>query len=400
MIHRPSFCLWVYLLGLLFGIALVSAWGQPARIELVAPAPAPVRQISASVNGTSGGATYFYWVVARYPAGSAVAGGPAQINRAPNTLNAANFVRVTWQQVPGATSYDVLRTGSTAAPLNGCLCLAASSAANFIDDAGGALAVYNFTAAAPAVSGTIALDNRDFSPPRLVFPAAVDVQIPGNSNLIAPSTANIIGVPGANKSLFYGNAGVLAAIPEAKYFPTFVNDGIIQVDTSDPASFGYGFEHRGASNGAVRLSTFIDTTGGWFGTKTVHPLKFFTSNGSQNLEITTSRQVLIGPSANNAGGDVTIQDGAGGGATEMFIRGGASQGTASPTVWQDNAGNVRARIDPDGMVYPREVTFANLPAGKSNGGFLYCSDCTKATPCAAAGTGSLAKRLNGAWDCN
>jgi hypothetical protein len=43
--------------------------------------------------------------------------------------------------------------------------------------------------------------------------------------------------------------------------------------------------------------------------------------------------------------------------------------------------------------------FASLPAA-TNGTFLYCSDCTIASPCASGGTGALAKRLNSTWVCN
>lgn len=43
--------------------------------------------------------------------------------------------------------------------------------------------------------------------------------------------------------------------------------------------------------------------------------------------------------------------------------------------------------------------FASLPAS-GNGTVLFCSDCTKATPCAGSGAGALAKRLNGVWDCD
>lgn len=35
-----------------------------------------------------------------------------------------------------------------------------------------------------------------------------------------------------------------------------------------------------------------------------------------------------------------------------------------------------------------------------NGTFTFCPDCTIANPCAGAGTGALAKRLNGVWVCN
>ena len=45
------------------------------------------------------------------------------------------------------------------------------------------------------------------------------------------------------------------------------------------------------------------------------------------------------------------------------------------------------------------VLFAALGT-PADGIWRYCSDCTKATPCAGAGTGALAKRLNGAWDCD
>lgn len=47
------------------------------------------------------------------------------------------------------------------------------------------------------------------------------------------------------------------------------------------------------------------------------------------------------------------------------------------------------------------TTFANIGAGSvANGTVQYCSDCTIANPCAGAGTGAIAKRLNGVWVCN
>lgn len=44
-------------------------------------------------------------------------------------------------------------------------------------------------------------------------------------------------------------------------------------------------------------------------------------------------------------------------------------------------------------------TFATLGT-PSNGVVYYCSDCAKATPCSGSSSGALAKRLNGAWDCD
>ncbi len=45
------------------------------------------------------------------------------------------------------------------------------------------------------------------------------------------------------------------------------------------------------------------------------------------------------------------------------------------------------------------AAFADLGAA-ANGAMIYCSDCTIASPCAGAGNGAIAKRLNGAWVCN
>jgi hypothetical protein len=44
-------------------------------------------------------------------------------------------------------------------------------------------------------------------------------------------------------------------------------------------------------------------------------------------------------------------------------------------------------------------TFGQL-GSFSNGSRVYCSTCTIANPCAGAGTGAIAKRLNGVWVCN
>lgn len=53
----------------------------------------------------------------------------------------------------------------------------------------------------------------------------------------------------------------------------------------------------------------------------------------------------------------------------------------------------------EGLIHIYSTTFANLGSFR-DGTLRYCSDCTKATPCGGGGTGALAKRLNGAWDCN
>ena len=45
------------------------------------------------------------------------------------------------------------------------------------------------------------------------------------------------------------------------------------------------------------------------------------------------------------------------------------------------------------------MAYASLPADVADGSLVYCSNCTLASPCAAGGTGAIAKRLNNAWNC-
>ena len=52
-----------------------------------------------------------------------------------------------------------------------------------------------------------------------------------------------------------------------------------------------GVEH---TDGSVRLSTFIDATGGWLGTISDHKLHFFVNNGSPSMSIDSAKNVGIG----------------------------------------------------------------------------------------------------------
>jgi len=54
---------------------------------------------------------------------------------------------------------------------------------------------------------------------------------------------------------------------------------------------------------------------------------------------------------------------------------------------------------PQGSMVYEGTNLAGLTAAP-NGTMIYCSDCTFANPCAGAGTGAFAKRLNGAWRCD
>lgn len=73
------------------------------------------------------------------------------------------------------------------------------------------------------------------------------------------------------------------------------------------------------------------------------------------------------------------------------------------TFKSDGTGAIKAlSLQNDGMVTYVPIVFAVLGT-PATGTLAYCSDCTKATPCAAGGTGAFAKRVNSGtpiWDCN
>jgi hypothetical protein len=75
-----------------------------------------------SVVGAGGSATYYYWLVSEFSVGNSSLSGPYAVYDAPNTLTSGNYVGLSWNPVPGASSYDVLRTTSTNAPGGACNC--------------------------------------------------------------------------------------------------------------------------------------------------------------------------------------------------------------------------------------------------------------------------------------
>lgn len=91
------------------------------------------------------------------------------------------------------------------------------------------------------------------------------------------------------------------------------------------------------------------------------------------------------------------------GSSALGIRGFLTGQWDEGVAWSGATSTIpqRAVRDSDSGIYIDfgPTTFASLGTA-GNGRVLYCSDCTKTTPCASGGSGALAKRLNGAWDCN
>lgn len=182
-----------------------------------------------------------------------------------------------------------------------------------------------------------------------------------------------------------------------------------------------------ALNGAVyRNAVFKDPTGGYtFGGSFVAGI-FSTAapTSGQHVGLSGRAELEASNTQNHTGtlegvrGTVTTATGATGTIsniinfrTESVLNGGAvtnliglkipaPTGTVTPTniyAIQADSGAGIAQVA-DG-IQPGSCTFANLGT-PANGVMRYCSNCTITNPCAAAGTGAIAKRLNGVWVCN
>lgn len=93
----------------------------------------------------------------------------------------------------------------------------------------------------------------------------------------------------------------------------------------------------------------------------------------------------------------------------FFVTATTSGGDVSLSVGNGTSGNTNYRwlssrfdlTNGNPFIQLGRVAFASLPTPTDNGGALiYCTDCAVANPCAAAGTGALAKRVNSVWVCN
>lgn len=182
-------------------------------LEFFAPAPGPVRGVTAQTIGRNGSATYYYWWVTHFPIG-AIVSGPIMIRQAPDVLSVTNYVIVTGTPSLGAISYDLLRTSQPVFPsVSGNMAVAIGLSSPTFNDQSLTLQPYNPTGlpfGAP-VSAHINLNNRDYSRPTLVVapvPLAIQQLIfpdgtsqssaatgGGTGNVNGPSTTTVGNVP-------------------------------------------------------------------------------------------------------------------------------------------------------------------------------------------------------------
>lgn len=117
----------------------------------------------------------------------------------------------------------------------------------------------------------------------------------GNSLVLQSGTGSNMKITGYNYAT--GAAQALHLSVDGANTIIGANGGNVGIGTASPAnkltvySNFYGIQH---TDGTVRLSTFLNSAGGWFGTQSNHPLHFYTNDGGQQMTLTQAGQVGIG----------------------------------------------------------------------------------------------------------
>lgn len=198
----------------------------PETITLGSPSPTGVTVVNYRVVGTPGSATYYYWVVTRFPIGqSAILGRTTAYNASP-VLSGTNYVTLLWTPVGGAVSYDILRT-TTATEPSVCNCAVVtglSPTTASYNDQGGALGAYTF-APAPNWVAKLTLDNQTQPQPVITSNTSISIPVTLPGTVVQTDQANTY--TGGNQN--FGAATTLTVPTDASYAPTA--DGQIGFDS-------------------------------------------------------------------------------------------------------------------------------------------------------------------------
>ena len=114
--------------------------GGGERLQALATPAAPT---SITQTGAAGAVQYYYWIVAVDVSGGKTLVGPSLSNALANaTLSGTNYNNIFWIAVPGAASYDILRTTTNVAPSGTVSVLVGNTTALTIKDQANALSAY------------------------------------------------------------------------------------------------------------------------------------------------------------------------------------------------------------------------------------------------------------------
>lgn len=410
-------------------------------LEQAPPAPLPVNRVTATPSA-AGANTYFYWISVTYPKGRMFPIGPITVNNAA-TLNPGT-VTLRYPAQTGASSYIIIRTATATFPVTGTCNACASgavTATTFVDT--GLVLVNNFAASGiQSEMQQLRLNNRNQSVPYIettdefrIAPVRVQRGTRNSSlfEIMDGAQGQMIG--GRDQKTYA--LGINVTRPVGFGASNDANDAIIRGTYTNRAVNDNNFIMRGlnttiSNRGSGRVGIM---EGGSIGTANRDTAILQTLRG---LTVNTENfSTLV---AEHGGIDVTLKNEAAVATLEYGIRvrninNSLATAVTSAYLVSDSGVNIGFSYGLDlggatiGIADIRGEaldTIANAAAGEwtftrgsgnftgvrvqatafgdlgapADGVFVYCNDCTIASPCAGAGTGSLAKRLNGVWVCN
>lgn len=326
-------------------LAMAAAKAQQQTVPLQSPPPPPPFNVGAVYSGGGGTVSVSYWVVARYASGtSSPSASPATV-RVPNIagITVGTPVSISFNQVAGATGYDVIRNTSTAYPA-GAGCAACAIALNITGSPAtdnGTTNAYPPAGIFPASQATalIDLNNRDAATPYLEvgINGAPAVQIPtgnvGNiltvfsqtgPNVVTPVTTPdsvTPSNPSAGNTKWYTKAGALCSLSpagaenctnaSAPVTSVFTQTGAVDIpvtttDVSTPAN-----PAAGKTKWYTKGGTFcaLNPTGTEVCISAAAVSSVFSQTGAVNIPVTTT--------------DVSTPSNPGAGTTKWYTKAGA-----------------------------------------------------------------------------
>jgi hypothetical protein len=120
-------------------------------LKLQNPPQMPTYVSAARTLGNPSPRVLYYWVVTHNNNGASTPAGPGAAVSAPSSLSGAATITVSWANVAGAVSYDVLRTDSPTMPTGACNCAVATGVTTTTaTDSSDTLQIYTLNTLDPA----------------------------------------------------------------------------------------------------------------------------------------------------------------------------------------------------------------------------------------------------------